>query len=179
MHRIVEGVNDHVRRPRMLRIAAEDRLRDRARAHVGGDIAHPLREAEERGGVQDLRLVVVGIVVRHALHDDGIQRIAARLGPGAIERFRCGEVVLLPGGGGGGSARGRVAGEPAQHRPCGIQVLLVPHLVRVGERLAPVCHGESRIDRLCAPERLGSLPVLEAVQQEDAAYKERLRLRAP
>ena len=53
--------------------------------------------------------------------------------------------------------------------PRRVAILLAPQRMVVGHRLAPVGHGEVRIDRLHLDERLARILVLEAVQQQHRA----------
>ena len=81
MHRVVEGMNDVVRRAGVLGIPAQHFLREGAGAHVGRDVAHRLAQRHEGEGVERERLVVGGIGGGELLHRRGEEGIAAGLGP--------------------------------------------------------------------------------------------------
>ena len=176
-HRVVIGMDQVMGRPGMGRIAAKHRLADRRRAHRRAEISRASRpDGQQRQGMQRGGVEVVRIALLHPRHRRLVCLVACRPGALAVQRFDRGEVSAL--------ARCLAAGDSglggtrqAQKRGSGGGgIVLAPERMIVGQRLAPVRHGERRVQPLRLPKGVGRVIVLEAVQEREPAEECRLRL---
>ena len=172
---VVVAVNQEVCGAGMVRVVPEHSLGDRGGAEVRRNVANALAQAEQRDAIQHLGLAVRREGRDQALHGLRVCRVPRGLRAVAVEHFDGVEVLLLAERGRLGPPRLRRGAKPLEHGPGGGAVLFVPDRVRVRERLAPVGQGESRVDPLRLAERLGRVPILEAVQQQDATDERCLR----
>src|SRR5262249_58841889 len=81
-----------------------------------------------------------------------------------------------------GRLRCSILAGPREKGECGaglVDLLVVPERLAVAHRLAPVGHGERRIDPLGLPEGVDRIVVLEAVEQQDSADERGLRRGRP
>ena len=173
---IVHCMDPVVRRAGILRVEVEDALGDRSRAQVSRHVAHALAAPHQCQRMEQLCVVVTWIVLGQAFHRLVVMRVAERLCVAArIQDFHGGKIGLFARRrclGRAGSGRGT---EPAQCRATGIRVELVPDAVVVRHRLAPVGHGEVRIQLLGLAESLRGIGIFEQVQQQRTAQERSLR----
>ncbi len=179
MHRVVVSVNQVVGGAWMLRALCEDLLGHRGGAHVDCVIAIVLARSQQRHRIQRRCLQIVGIPLVHAPHGFGVCLVALDLAAFAIQVLNGPQIILL--------SLGRCFGHPLR---CGgrqarqglarlLRVLLYPHRMRVGEGLAPVGHGESRVDPAGSLKFFPRVVVLEAVQKQHALDEMALRVGGP
>jgi len=130
------------------------------------------KTSSSSGGVDVVRIALV-----ERGHGVGVAEIALLLGAAAIEDFQGAQIVALALGLRLGQPHLGRGAEPGQDGACRIEVLLHPHRVGEGQRLAPEGHGEVRVDLLRRAELLRRVGVLEVVQQREPAQERLLRRR--
>ena len=176
--RIVEGMNNEMRRARMTRIALEHLQGDRGglRLSTVATVA-PANHAELRQRIEDCNLVIVRPALMHVGHIVGVVGVPLQLVVGrVVEDLHGGQERLF--------LFGRCFGQSPLERRCktlqrggrGGLVLLGPKRMVVTHRLAPVRQCEIRIDFLRILEGKPGLVELEAVQGFDACQECFLRL---
>jgi hypothetical protein len=179
MIRIVERVDDEVRRARMVRVLLEHLLYDGRRERLTAKtlVAGPHR-AEQRQRIQRGDLVVVRRLFIHARHRVRVRLIARELVARRVEQLIDGfDVRLL--------LRQLCLREPAiecrrelaERLFRRVDIYLRPERMVVAHRLAPIGERESRIRLLGFPERFGRLVELEAVKVLHAFDERGLRRR--
>ena len=95
VRRVVEGVDDVVRRAGVVGIRLEHLLGERAGAHVGRHVAGALAQAQERQRVERLGFEIVGIARRQPAHGRGVERVAPGLAAVAVQNLHRVEVPPL------------------------------------------------------------------------------------
>jgi hypothetical protein len=174
--RVVDPVDQVVRGARVFRIFAEYALRNRRAQHVGRDVANAGLHAEQGQRVKKLDFVVLGIGRSQLLHGAHVGPVALFLAAGPVQQLQRGDEALFAGDGSSGAARLGRGAQLAQCRSAGLKVLLVPDRVVPGHRLAPVGHGEIRIERLRLEKTLTGIRIFEEMQQQHALDKSLLGL---
>ena len=161
----------------MIRVGRVDLLHYRGGLHVTRDIATVVTGAEDRQRVEGARIGIVRILAHELLHGVAVRVVTLTLVAVAVHHFDRVQVVALALGAGLGVAR---LSRRAERRQCGtrgVPILLLPDRVVVSLSLAPIGHGEVRIDLMRCLERLASVFVFEAVQQQQPAYEHVLGFR--
>ena len=175
--RIVERVNDEVRRARMFRIFREHLLRNRRRERLTAEAAIGRSHGtQQRQRVPRRHFVIVGPLGIH-----GRQRLGVC---GVARELLAGRVIEHVNGADEGLFLGQLhLGQPLLQRGRNFledrlgrfRVLLGPQRMVVAHRFAPVRHHERGIDFLRALERHRGFIKLKAVKALDAFQEGRLR----
>ena len=168
---VVIGVNQIVRRARVIWMIAEHRLDDRRGSHVESEVAPGVGGAEQRERVKCRGVGVVRIRTIEIGHRVRIREIARLFVGVAVEDLDGAEVVLLALRLRPCDARLARRRQPRQRFPRGAAVLLHPHGMVVGHRLAPVGHGEVGIDLLRTAKQIGRRGIFEVVELREAGEK--------
>jgi hypothetical protein len=174
--RIVERMQDVVRRARMVGFPVEDLLRDRGCPHPGaqsgwilgrpGIGAAPVSDPEQGKRVEGGSLEVVRVRAMDCIHRGAVGPVAVGFLAFAVQRPHRVQVGLFA------RAGRRCCGQPGQDRTGRRSVLRVaPERVVVGQRLAPIGHGEVRLDPGGGAELLQRDRVPERMQCRDATHE--------
>jgi hypothetical protein len=129
-----------------------------------GEVAPIVRRAEKRQRVErgSVRIVRIGAMeLRHRIR---VREVAGLLVGVAVEDLDGTDVRLFPRCSAAGEARLARRRQPRQGFARGAAVLLHPHRMVVGHRLAPIGHREAGIDLLRPAKEFGSSGVLEIVK---------------
>ena len=128
VRRIVERVDDVVRRARVIGIPPQHLLGERAGAHVRRNVARPLAQPQERERVERAGLEIARVGRRQTAHGRGVERVAPGLGSRrrtgsplppcmpALEAYGPGPFALRTSGPGGRGSRAP-SRPPAGSRP--------------------------------------------------------------
>ncbi len=177
VRRIIDTVNEVMRGAGMVGVGREYILRDSGGAQVIGNMAYTGMHAEQREGVEQPHLVVVGPAFGHAGEVPEVGPVAFGLGPLAIENLQRVQPGALDICAGPCGARLLGRRETVERGPRQVAVLLVPDRVVVSHRLAPVRHDEAGLQRLGLLEALQRGLILEQMQKQHALDEQGLCLR--
>ncbi len=174
--RVVEGVDHVVRDPRVLGLERKQAIQDLRRPllpRVGLVGRRVVGHAEDRQGVEDRRLMVVGDALRHAGHRLLVGHHARWVGHAVslVVGVDRGDVVALS------RARRAESGRLLSRRlPSGEFAFRrrPPNRVEIAHRDPPVRHGAAGVLRRHVLEGLRRLGVGERVQQRQAPRESRL-----
>ena len=169
VHRVVVGVDEVVRRARVVRALGEHVLGDGGGFHVDGEVAALVRRAEKRERVEGAGVEVVGEVLGQLAHRLGVAVVTVLLRPLAEQDRQRGEVGAL-------AVAGAFGRHAEQGRKRGVAVLALPDRVVVRHRLAPGGRCKAGVYLAGLLECLAGVVVLEAVEQEQSPQKRPLCL---
>ena len=173
---IVGGVDEIVRRTRMMRMRFEYRQHQLVRLLIRDRFALPLIQSEQRQRVERRRLDVIGIARVHLPQRIRPRRIPLRLRPGRrvqiLHALEPRALLRTPRQCETRFSRRRQLHQRLLRRG---GVLLIPHRMRVRHRLAPVSHHVGRVELLRFLKGDRRARIVEVVEEQHAADERRVR----
>ena len=175
MDGIVVRVNQVVRQAGMVGMGGKQRFEYGRRSHVDREVAAAMGRSEQRQRVKRCGIHIVRVLARQAGHGVGEGKVAAVLVAVAVQDLDGAHVVLLAFGSGFRDSRLSRRCEASERLERRVAILLHPHGVGVGHRLAPVGHREVGVELLRFSEQHCCCAVFEVVKLREAFEKEWLR----
>ena len=143
--------------------------------HVDRRVASIMRRSQERETVQRSGVDVVRKRSTDAAHLLEIREVARLFVARAVQRLERAQIRMLPGCSALGDPIAGARAEALEDAARAAEILFHPHRMVLRHRLAPIGHGERRIDLLRLAERAGGIVVLEVVELSETVQERGLR----
>ena len=173
--RIVVRVNQIVREARVIGMRRERLFESSGGLHVDRRVASTMRRSEERETVERGGVDVVRKRSTDAAHLLEIREVARLFVACAVQRLERAQIRTLPVCFAFGDSIASARAETLEDAARAAEILFHPHRMVLRHRLAPIGHGERRIDLLRLPERAGGIVVLEVVELSETVQERGLR----